>query len=182
MRWFDNSHLDREDTTVVNTQSVVFRCPSLMDADTTGWWATYDPNAEECLKLHFGPTSASRKADKLRRLVCLDTGAVSYALDGEYLSPEELQAVGCFSIPLSNYHIGPGYGRWVVGIGNIVPLEAFLSDRGDTTSAQKIRDTFPKVFEPPTPPAIPISQPTPLPISQSRSRGRWKWPFSSLRS
>lgn len=158
MRRFDNS--DREETAVGNPEVTK---PTKFDGIPGGtWFATYDPGSRS-LELHF-----NRKLQETRqffdiRLVADDvTGATWVHLDGRNCTIEGITAVGRFTIPVTDFlYSRNSYerGQWVYAHKNIEPLEAWLAAFGDTASAQKLREQFPKVFVPPAPEPQPEPQP-----------------------
>lgn len=136
--------------------------------------ATYDPEEEGgSLTLHFrhSPDSDGVEAYEIRRVIDNNTGAVWYTLDGVHHTVATLATVGRFTLPLKDYlSSGPNYREWIPGQTNINHLEAWIFARGDAASAQKLRETFPKIFAPATAPQTP-------PEPQLQSRSRWRWPF-----
>jgi hypothetical protein len=135
------------------------------------WFGLYDPEARS-ITLSFSPKieDGTVQAYELRLVADPATGAAWVTLDGVHHTIESLGAVGRFAIPLSDYLVRSADGGqfWFYSRSNIEPLATWLEARGDDTSAQRVRDTFPKLF---MPPAEPEPQPQSAP---ARKRGLFR--------
>lgn len=140
---------------------------SFYTAPENAWFGTYHPK-EKDLVLHFKrDTGRHAEVHRISQGYERETGAKWHTIDGVPHTLKNIEAMEPFTVLLSTYHEGPGYGRYIKGRDNIEPFEALLVAYGDEASAQKLRDNFPKLFAPVT--ALPALQP--------KARKRWHWPF-----
>jgi hypothetical protein len=153
--------------------ALVSTASSFATAPADAWFATYDPKDCGSLVLHFkhelGQNTEVLEVCQARKQ---ETGAQWYTVNGKPHTLENIRAMEPFTVVLSTYHVGPGYGYWVKGQENINPLEGLFEALGDTASAERLRDTFPRIF---APPAMINPRPVSLPVPQPRKR--WYWPF-----
>lgn len=107
---------------------------------------TYDPTSKQIDFRSLGP---DEYGTFVRRFNVLnqESGTSLYELDGLICTAEAIAEIGLFSI--SSTSRLKGYSAdYIDGPANVRNIEKWLNEYGDDESAGKVRERFPKAFEP----------------------------------